>query len=74
MRRMPWSAPSGSMTVLEEGDKFLTLSTCTYSFTADVHAAEAYRFVVMGKLLPEDASGESTASITKNESPKEPQV
>ena len=59
---------------LEEGDKFLTLSTCTYSFTADVHAAEAYRFVVMGKLLPEDARGESTASITKNESPKEPQV
>ena len=59
---------------LEEGDKFLTLSTCTYSFTTDVHAAEAYRFVVMGKLLPEEAHGEATADITKNESPKEPQV
>ena len=59
---------------LEEGDKFLTLSTCTYSFTADVHAAEAYRYVVMAKLLPEGARGGATANIIKNPSPKEPQV
>lgn len=65
---------------LEEGDKFLTLSTCTYHFTPGmdptvaVKKAEAYRYVVMAKLLPEGARGEATANITKNESPKEPQV
>ena len=65
---------------LEEGDKFLTLSTCTYQFTPDmepavaVKKAEAYRFVVMAKLLEEGATGEATASITKNPEPKQPQV
>ena len=59
---------------LNAGDKFLTLSTCTYSYTADLHAAEAYRYVVIGKLLEEDAIHRPTANITKNPSPKEPQV
>jgi len=65
---------------LEEGDKFLTLSTCTYHFTPDmdptvaVKKAEAYRYVVMAKLLPEDARGEATVNVTKNPEPKEPQV
>lgn len=59
---------------LKLGDKFLTLSTCTYSYTTDLHAAESYRFVVTGKLLEEDARLKPTANITKNPSPKEPQV
>jgi len=59
---------------LNPGDKFLTLSTCTYSYTADLHAAEAYRFVVTGKLLEEDALLKPVANITKNPAPKEPQV
>lgn len=59
---------------LKQGDKFLTLSTCTYSFTTNLHAAEAYRFVVTGKLLAEDARLKPTANITKNPSPKQPQV
>lgn len=59
---------------LEAGDKFLTLSTCTYSFTTNLHAAESYRFVVTGKLLDEDARLSPTANITKNPSPKQPQV
>ncbi len=59
---------------VEPGDKFLTLSTCTYSFTTDLHAAESYRFVVTGKLLDENARLRPIANITKNPSPKQPQV
>ncbi len=59
---------------LKQGDKFLTLSTCTYHFTADRIAAESSRFVVSGRLLPASAKLKPTAKITKNPSPKLPQV
>lgn len=59
---------------LQDGDRYLTLSTCTYSFTTNLHAAESYRFVVQGRLLPENARLSPTAKITKNPSPKQPQV
>lgn len=58
----------------EYGDSFLTLSTCSYAFTSDLHEAEAYRYVVMARLLPEDAAQEETTSVTANPSPKAPQV
>ena len=59
---------------IKDTDRFLTLSTCTYSFTTNLHAAESYRFVVQGRLLPEKARLSATAKITKNPSPKQPQV
>lgn len=49
-------------------DKILILSTCSYHFgiRSDI------RFVIMAKLLPEDAQLESTANLTVNPSPKNP--
>ncbi len=55
-------------------DKLLTLSTCTYHFTSDKKEADAYRYAVMAKLLPENPKGENTANIVRNEDVKEPQV
>ncbi len=63
---------------LEEGDKFITLSTCTYEFTEGMTPAQAleasdkHRYVVMGKLLPANARGDATANVAKNPSPKMP--
>ncbi|MCI9456877.1 MAG: class B sortase [Oscillospiraceae bacterium] len=64
---------------LSEGDKFLTLSTCTYAFTEGMTpaqalaAAEKHRFVIMAKLLPANARGDETANVSKNPSPKMPE-
>lgn len=64
---------------LTEGDKFLTLSTCTYAFTEGMTpaqalaAAEKHRFVIMAKLLPANARGDETANVSKNPSPKMPE-
>lgn len=55
-------------------DKLLTLSVCTYHFTSDIHAAEAYRYSVMAKLLPKNAVGKETIKLEKNPNPKPPQV
>ncbi len=55
---------------LKAGDKFLTLSTCTYSLTTQIH--NPYRYVIMGRLLPAGAKLSPTANITKNPSPKAP--
>lgn len=55
---------------LKPGDKFLTLSTCTYSLTTQIH--NPYRYVIMGRLLPANAKLSPTANITKNPSPKAP--
>lgn len=64
---------------LNEGDKFITLSTCTYAFTEGMTPAQAlaasyeHRYVVMGKLLPANARGDETANVVKNPSPKMPE-
>ncbi len=64
---------------LKEGDKFITLSTCTYEFTKGMTPAQAlnasdkHRYVVMGKLLPANARGSETAKLSKNPSPKKPE-
>lgn len=64
---------------LNEGDKFITLSTCTYEFTEGMTPAQAlaasdkHRYVVMGKLLPANARGDATANVSKNPSPKMPE-
>jgi len=64
---------------LNEGDKFLTLSTCTYAFTEGMTpqqalaASDKHRYVVMAKLLPANARGDETANVSKNPSPKMPE-
>lgn len=52
------------------GDKFITLSTCTYAFSTDVHTP--YRFVISGKLMEEGAILPETTTVSKNPSPVKP--
>ena len=54
---------------VNERDKLLTLSTCTYKYG---EKNEEQRFVVQARLLREGEEERDTVSVKKNPSPKEP--
>jgi sortase B len=53
-------------------DKILTLSTCCYNIPHSY--SDEYRYVIMARLVPKDATLKTEASLTKNPSPVGAQV
>ena len=54
-----------------EGDKILTLSTCTYVFTPGVYP-NRYRFAISARLVGEEEPLRETAELKRNPAPKDP--
>ncbi len=54
------------------GDKFITLSTTPYGYYEKTRDNEKIKFVVTGRLLPQDAEIKETCRVEKNPSPVAP--